>query len=633
MRRLPLFLLLSTMAVAQSVVFYTDRALATSPFSSNGVQVPAATFVQYGQVRVCSIPTSGIPCNTPASITDIFGNPLSIVGGNFGQITTDVVGRFSFGCTPGLYQIQVAASSSNTPLLNYPITCPSGTSALLTSANNWTGTNTFNGTTNLLGGGTQTGTWAGTPTYTGATIFSGGLTSTGGFTATSGQNSLTAFSLNNIIFVDGIKYTTIASAVTACPANGCEIWTPNNYRETLTSQLILGTAAVGNTKPIGLRLGRDTILTVNVTGGVCGVVIPTGSSIAGPEAHIGVNSPNNGGATLQLASTANVSAEVCNGDTTGAQEYFSMMGVAILDNASATVTGALVDLQALFVPSMMRDMIIAPSGHVGLRYRDVSGAGFGPFACDNCWINGLNTAGSQPLVIQSVASGGLMSGINFYGGAIEHAGTGQLQVSVDGTAGPSGAITGPNFFGTYCENSFAASSCFKFKDTTDWNLVGVVVDGVAGTDVVNIARSAATRAGIGTIVDLKDNNGFTNIINDTTRSTTITSASVNGSMAHYVFYPGDVVVGSGLGLASGTATMTTAAIGSLACGTTVTVAATGVTATDAISWAFNAAPAANPGELVVSAWPTTNNVNFQYCNPTAGSVTPAAATLNWRVIR
>jgi len=86
-------------------------------------------------------------------------------------------------------------------------------------------------------------------------------------------------------------------------------------------------------------------------------------------------------------------------------------------------------------------------------------------------------------------------------------------------------------------------------------------------------------------------------------------------------------------VASGTATMTTALIGTLACGTTVTVAATGVATTDAISWAFNAAPAANPAELPVSSWPTANNVNFQYCNPTAAGVTPNAATLNWRVVR
>lgn len=81
----------------------------------------------------------------------------------------------------------------------------------------------------------------------------------------------------------------------------------------------------------------------------------------------------------------------------------------------------------------------------------------------------------------------------------------------------------------------------------------------------------------------------------------------------------------------GYAASATGAAGS--CGTTVTVAATGVTTTDSISWAFNAAPAANPAELVVSSWPTAGNVNFQYCNPTAASVTPNAATLNWRVVR
>jgi hypothetical protein len=86
-------------------------------------------------------------------------------------------------------------------------------------------------------------------------------------------------------------------------------------------------------------------------------------------------------------------------------------------------------------------------------------------------------------------------------------------------------------------------------------------------------------------------------------------------------------------VASGTATMTTAAIGAGACGTTVTVAATGSATTDRITHSYNAAPAANPAQLVISAWPTVNNVNFQYCNPTAGSITPTAATLNWGVVR
>lgn len=86
-------------------------------------------------------------------------------------------------------------------------------------------------------------------------------------------------------------------------------------------------------------------------------------------------------------------------------------------------------------------------------------------------------------------------------------------------------------------------------------------------------------------------------------------------------------------VASGTATMTVALIGAGACGTTVTVAATNVLTTDSIEFAANAAVAANPGVLTVNRWPTANNVNFNYCNPTAAGVTPNATTLNWRVVR
>jgi hypothetical protein len=58
-----------------------------------------------------------------------------------------------------------------------------------------------------------------------------------------------------------------------------------------------------------------------------------------------------------------------------------------------------------------------------------------------------------------------------------------------------------------------------------------------------------------------------------------------------------------------------------------------VATTDAIIANYNAAVGANPGVLILNAWPTANNVNFNYCNPTAASVTPTAATLNWRVTR
>jgi hypothetical protein len=87
-------------------------------------------------------------------------------------------------------------------------------------------------------------------------------------------------------------------------------------------------------------------------------------------------------------------------------------------------------------------------------------------------------------------------------------------------------------------------------------------------------------------------------------------------------------------IGSGAAAMTTAGITTGACGTTVTVAATGVLTTDTINTARNAAATiGNGGGLTLNAWPTAGNVNFNYCNSAAGTITPTAMTINWNVTR
>jgi hypothetical protein len=93
-------------------------------------------------------------------------------------------------------------------------------------------------------------------------------------------------------------------------------------------------------------------------------------------------------------------------------------------------------------------------------------------------------------------------------------------------------------------------------------------------------------------------------------------------------------VTAGTLIASGTATLPTGALPANTSSAATTVAGAGILATDAIEWSFNAAPGTGYTEGVfVAAYPTAGNVNFIQTNPTAGSRTPAAATLNWRVIR
>jgi hypothetical protein len=92
-------------------------------------------------------------------------------------------------------------------------------------------------------------------------------------------------------------------------------------------------------------------------------------------------------------------------------------------------------------------------------------------------------------------------------------------------------------------------------------------------------------------------------------------------------------------VATGTSALATGAIASTAC-TTTTTTATGTATTDVISFTPNADitavtgySAVTTGGLAIYPFPTTNNVNFRVCNPTASSITPGAVTLNWKVIR
>ena len=191
-------LLLSCLPASAQLSAYHDRALAPVPLP--GIPSLVVVPIAYGQVRVCNGNVSNSPCTPVASIFDLQGNTLSVVGGNFGQVTTDVTGQFSFQCAAGIYTVQVAASASNTPQLTYLIACPVTNAVSVTT----TGSGamvlqngpTINGATitnPAISSGTITnpslaGTVAGAPTWNNAQTFPG-LTTTGA-TSLFGNGSL-----------------------------------------------------------------------------------------------------------------------------------------------------------------------------------------------------------------------------------------------------------------------------------------------------------------------------------------------------------------------------------------------------------------------------------------------------------
>lgn len=99
--------------------------------------------------------------------------------------------------------------------------------------------------------------------------------------------------------------------------------------------------------------------------------------------------------------------------------------------------------------------------------------------------------------------------------------------------------------------------------------------------------------------------------------------------------------GNTVTVASGTKALGTGAISSGACATALTSTATGALTTDNLMIDFNADPTAvtgygNSGSgavLTIYRWLTADTVNIKVCNNTASSITPSAATLQYRVIR
>lgn len=181
-----------------------------------------------------------------------------------------------------------------------------------------------------------------------------------------------------------------------------------------------------------------------------------------------------------------------------------------------------------------------------------------------------------------------------------------------------------------------AASVTNTGGGTVGTVYGLLVDTqtVGGTNWA-IYTNGTTPSSFGGNLNVRAGSGFSATEGTSPSASAGTDLCYGDSTAHALkcsynngtFYNVPQVIGSG------TAAMTTALIGAGACGTTVTVAATGVATTDIINTSSNASVGANPGVLILQKWPTANNVNFAYCNPTAAGVTPSAMTINWQVTR
>ncbi len=190
------------------------------------------------------------------------------------------------------------------------------------------------------------------------------------------------------------------------------------------------------------------------------------------------------------------------------------------------------------------------------------------------------------------------------------AGTGTARAYINGT---TGALTvGHNITTVNCSGCTSTGSVTAFPADSIPLWVWVAT------------ASTVWDAGVGT-----DSRAFLSVDRPITAGPGISIATL----------PGGTTISATAITASGTATLGTSAISANTCATVVTVTATGTLTSNVIAHSFTAdvsgvtgyGPAATDGLLII-AYPSADNVHFKVCNTTALSITPGAATLNWRVL-
>jgi hypothetical protein len=220
MKKLILCLFLFSTTCCAQGVSHTNVALYNS--GGNARIVPSAL------ITVCNASDPQVPCTTKVSLYTDPG--LSVPLAN--PFNADANGNYTFYVAAGNYTVTV--TGAGVIGYSYQISLLGG--AGVGTANIWTQPQTFSAAMNANNGGALNGT------FTGPTTLSGNLTTTG-------QDNISAFNINNILYVDGNKYANLAAALAVVPANGAIVV------DTLVEAFTVNPFA-GVTNPVWVQLGR-----------------------------------------------------------------------------------------------------------------------------------------------------------------------------------------------------------------------------------------------------------------------------------------------------------------------------------------------------------------------------------------
>ena len=516
------------------------------------------------------------------------------------------------------------------------------------------------------------------------------FTATNAFTGPTSISTLSVQSENTTLFADQFPGATFDQHVQACinaviaAGGGTCNATGLTGTQAISSEIDVGTrlgsGITGNQISVSLLLSPTLVATVNfIAPGACGIKVFSESRLIGTGQGITHSSVIVGGSGASMGSI------VCDDYTAGTGQYVAVQGLQVSNSGNGIFSNGLMYIKNTYDASSIRDVLVSSTSGTSLLHVEAT-------CCATLFQNIILDcnfeAGCVPLQIDSLI-GDLQPVLDtvFVGISTDHAGAGKNDIQIKNTYTSTNSPCNFSVYGLYMEGNTTDTTTALVNDDscTSVQFNGVTAQFRTTTTSTAVAFNV-TNSSVGGIVPALTVTNFQYqnspivfpyaAINDNTSGATspsiftdsqgalgsyvggvnvatsmvfpeigAPSGSLNvdvckGTSSHNIqcSYNGGTAEPLSQTVAAGTSAMATSLLGAGVCAAAVTTTATNVTTTDSIMWSFNAAPGTGYGSatgagLHIQSYPTSGNVNFVVCNPTAGSITPAAASLNWRVIR
>lgn len=264
-----------------------------------------------------------------------------------------------------------------------------------------------------------------------------------------------------------------------------------------------------------LMLG-NAIFTVNITNGSPVFVLGDAAHLEG----IGM------GTWIRTTPNANVPSLVTNLIKSGTgQEYFYLSNLQMDKADTATVSIALIDIQAVFTNSYIRDIVMGPNNSLGLLMHSLAGGiGCGPVDINNCWFDGhANQNGTQNpnsrlvKVLGEPGGGGIQ--FMFRNCCFEHAGPTQPMVEICGgmVAGSGNVITQGLIESCYFESPGAIGIYLNGgQNTTVIGCSGAGIGNNSGNTMIECKWTAGSVCQNNLFIGVNGGNGFQYLLKDYT---------------------------------------------------------------------------------------------------------------------